>query len=85
MIHYENLQLYLRLGLKPKNISCIRIRLFSIAETICWIQHKNKIIEAEKYGDKYGKALYQLMNNALYGKTMKNVRNRVDVKLVSNE
>ena len=55
-----------------------------MAKTICWIQHKKRI-EAEKNGDKDGKALYKLMNNAVYGKTMENLRNRIDVKLVSNK
>ena len=44
-----------------------------------------KKIEAEKNGDKYGKALYKLMNNAIYGKTMENLINRIDVKLVNNK
>ena len=55
-----------------------------MAKTICCIQH-TKRIEAEKNDDEDGKVLYKLMNDALYGKTMKNIRNRIDVKFVSNK
>ena len=45
---------------------------------------QKKIIEAEKNGDNDGKALWKLMNNDAYVKTMENLRNRIDVKLLNN-
>ena len=56
----------------------------SMAKTLCWIQHTKKN-RSRKNGEKDGKALYKLMNNAVYGKTIQNLRNRIDVKLVSNK
>ena len=44
-----------------------------------------KRIEAEKNNDKDEKALYKLMNNGIYRKTMRNLRNRINVKLVNNK
>ena len=32
-----------------------------------------------------GKALYKIMNNSIYGKAMKNLRNRINVKLVTTK
>ena len=43
-----------------------------------------KVLETEKNGDD-AKGLYKLMKNAVYGKTIETLRNRIDVKLVSNE
>ena len=68
MTHYENLQLYLRFGLKLENIHCVLE--FNQSQ---WLKqyvefNTQKRTEAEKNGDKDGKALYKLMNNTVYGK-----------------
>ena len=42
-----------------------------MVKSIKWIQH-TKIIEANRNGDKDWKALYELMSNAAYGKTIEN-------------
>ena len=42
-------------------------------------------IEAEENSDKDGKVWYKLMDNAVYGKTMEKLRNRIDVKLLSTK
>ena len=44
-----------------------------------------KRIEEEKNGDKNRKALHKLLNNAVYGKTMEKLRNKLDVNLVNYE
>ena len=46
---------------------------------------KKKRIDAEKNDYKDEKALYKLMNNAVYGKTTENLSNRTDVKLENNK
>ena len=86
MLHYESLQLYLRLELKlKKKIHCIL--KFNQSQ---WLKpyvkfNKQKRIEPGNNGDKDATTLYKLQNNAVYGKTMENLRNRIDVKLVSNK
>ena len=85
VIHYENLQLYLKLGLNLKTIH--RMLEFSQSQQLKpYIEfNTKKRIETEKNNDKDGKALYKLMNSAIYKKTMENLRKRIDVKLVSNK
>ena len=48
-----------------------------MAKTIYWIWH-TQTTEPEKNTDKYGEPSYKLMNNAIYGKTMENLRNIIN-------
>ena len=71
VIHYENLQFHFRLGLKPKKIH--RVLEFNQSQ---WLKpyiefDTQKRMEAEKNNDKDGKAMYKLMNNAIYKKNGK--------------
>ena len=64
MLHSKNLKLCLRLGLKLKKMH--PVLGFNQAH---WFKpyiefNTQKIIGTEKNGDKDGKALYKLMNNA---------------------
>ena len=71
VIHYEKLQIYLRVGMKLKKI--YPVLEFNQSE---WLKqyvefNTQKRIEAEKNGYKDGKALYKLMSNIVYGKKWK--------------
>ena len=82
MLHYGNLQLYLRLNVKlKKNTSRIRIQSITMGKTIYRIQQRKKN-KSRKNGEKDGKPLYRLKNNAVYRKTMENLR--IYERLVNN-
>ena len=55
-----------------------------MVKTVHWIQYTNNTT-AEKNGKKEGKGFYKLMNNALPGKPMENLRNKVDKRIVNNQ
>ena len=84
-IHYENLKLYLRLRLKLTKIH--RVLEFNKSQ---WLKPDIELNTRKDTGkkqkkDKNEKAMYKLMNNALYQKTMENLTNRINMQLLNNE
>ena len=82
VIHHETLKLYLSLGLKLTKIHR------GITFTECaWLKpyiDLNTDLRAKATND-FEKDFFKLLNNSVFGKTMENIRNRVDIRLVTRE
>ena len=80
VVHYKTLMQYLRLGMKLKKIhrgikfiECDFLKPYIDTNVKLRTQAKNN----------FEKDFFKLMNNAVFGKTMENIRNRVNIKLVN--
>jgi len=82
VIHHENLKQYIKLGLRLKKIH--RSIRFEESEWLKPYIYLNTNLRA-KASNNFEKDFFKLMNNSIYGKTMENIRNRVDIHLVTNK
>ena len=82
VVHYRNLQLYLSLGMKLTKIH--RVLKFTQCD---WMKKYIDFNTKKRMNatNDFEKDCFKSMINSVYGKTMQNLRKRINVRLVNNE
>jgi hypothetical protein len=82
IVHISNLQYYLSKGMILRNIH--RVVKYNQSTWLKDYIDKNSLLRKKAKND-FEKDYYKLLNNAFYGKTMENVRDRINVQLCLNK
>ena len=82
VLHYRTLQLYVSLGMVVKKIhKVLKFKQSDWLKSFVLFNSKKSMNAANEFE----KAFFKLIINSVYGKTIENVRKRVNVKLINNE
>ena len=82
MVHYRMLKFYVRHGMVVEKIH----EIISFKQSKWLEKHTNFITQKRNKGkNEVDKDFYNLLNNAFYGKTMENVRNRLGLKFITKD
>ena len=85
VVHYENFKLYESLDVEITKIHR-GIKFEENASLEEYINLNTKLsIDAKQCGNNFEVDFFKLMNNSVFGKTLENIRNRVDIRLISSE
>ena len=82
IIHHETLKLYEKLGLKISKIyRGVKFKEEAFMKKYIDLNTKMRTMSKNQSESEF----FKLMNNSVFGKTMENVRNRVDIQLCNNK
>ena len=81
-VYYKNLEYYLKLGIKVTKVH----KILTFDEKPFLKEFIDLNTNLRKYAkNDLEKDLFKLMNNAIFGKSMENVLNRSNIKLINND
>ena len=81
VVHIRNLQYYLKSGLKLTKVHrCLQFEQCAWLKP--WIDFNTQ--KRKEATNDFEKDLFKLMNNAVFGKTMEDVRSHMDFEIVDN-